>query len=327
MRRWTFVVVWAWAALASGAAAAEPPRHEQLRQVMGTLATVQVWAADDAQARAAADTAFAVFAEIDSLMSTWRADSPVSRLNSAPAGTWVHVGREVCRVLSAAIVACRHTGGAFDPTVLPLVRLWGFRGGRVTVPDSLDLEAALALVGIQAVEVDGDRSRLLLSGMAIDLGGIAKGYALDRAAAAMQRTGAIGGMLDLGGNLLVFGAGPGHEVGIVDPERPDALALTVPLSDKSVATSGQYEKFVTIGGQVYGHILDPRTGWPVPSVISATVIAPRAIRADALATAVVVLGADAGLALLENTPGIEGVVITGDSVRLTSGLRKSMATR
>ncbi len=315
----TFVMLWAWAALVWPVAAAEPARHEEVRQVMGTLATVRVWADDKQTARAATDVAFAVFAEVDSLMSTWRDDSPLSRLNTAPKDVWVPVGREICQVLAAALEAARHTGGAFDPTVLPLVKLWGFRGGRPAVPDSQVLAAALARVDVQAVEVDGDRARLRKSGMGVDLGGIAKGHALDRAAEAMNRTGARGGVLDLGGNLLVFGAGPGNEVGVVDPDDRSVLALTIPLSAGSVATSGQYERFVTVGGRSFGHILDPRTGWPVPAGLSATVVAPRALWADALATAVVVLGVEEGLALLEGTPGVEGVVISSEGARMTSG--------
>ncbi len=320
-----------WATLAGNAIAAPPPAspetHQEMRQVMGTLATVRVWAADEALARTAADSAFAVFNAVEELMSTWREDSALSRLNRAPAGTWVPVGREVCTVLTAAISVSRQTGGAFDPTVLPLVRLWGFRGGRPAVPDSAALAVALNLVTVRAVEVAGERVRLLVNGMALDLGGIAKGYALDQAAAAMKRAGADGGVLDLGGNLLVFGDGPGHEVGIVDPGQPDAVALTIPLPGGAVATSGQYERYITVDGKAYGHILDPRTGRPAPAGISATVLAPQAITADALATAVVVMGAEAGLAMLEKLPEVEGVVITRDGIRLTSGLARPAGSR
>ena len=138
----------------------------------------------------------------------------------------------------------------------------------------------------------------------------------------MIEVGVRGGALDLGGNLLVFGGGPEHEVGIVDPDEPDFLALTIPLDSGSVATSGQYERFVTVGAQTFGHILDPRDGWPVKPGLSATVIAPRALVADALATAVVVLGAERGMQLLAEYPGVEGVIILDGDVRVTPGLRR-----
>jgi thiamine biosynthesis lipoprotein len=305
-----------WVAVAPGM---QPPLHEEARQVMGTLATVQVWADDATAAAAAADSAFVVFAAVDSLLSTWNSNSALSRLNAAPAGRWVSVGPEACTVLRIACDVAELSGGAFDPTVLPLVHLWGFRHDEPALPDSQALAAVLADVNWRKLEVTADRARLARPGMAIDLGGIAKGHALDRAAVAMARAGATGGVLDLGGNLLAFGAGPGTVIGVVAPDAPGALALTIPLGKGAVATSGQYERFVTIDGQAYGHILDPRTGLPVAPGISATVVAPSALWADALATAVVVMGRAAGLALLEELPDVEGAVVTTTEIHVTSG--------
>jgi len=305
---------------------AEPPTAEQVRYVMGTTATVQVWALDFEMAAQAVEGVFEVFDRVDSLMSTWRDDSVLSSLNGARRGQWIHVGSEVCRVLHVAKTVSMASEGAFDPTVLPLVRLWGFRGGQVALPDSALLAATLATVDYGLLELDlvSGRARLLAEGMAVDLGGIAKGYALDRAAEAMRRVGVTGGMIDLGGNLLAFGQGPHRQVGIVDPTSADRLLASVPLTDAAVATSGQYERYMTIQGRRYGHILDPRTGWPVPGGVSATVVATEAILADALATAAVVLGMDRGLALLEKTPGVEGVMAQRDNqggfdLKTTSG--------
>jgi thiamine biosynthesis lipoprotein len=300
--------------LVQGSLAAEPPVEEQVRYVMGTTATVQVWAPDSEIATSAGEAAFAAFARVDSLMSTWRDDSALSSLNRSKPGQWTDVGGEVCRVLREAKAVAAASEGAFDPTVLPLVRVWGFRGGQAALPDSAALAAALGAVDHRLLELDQPmgRARLLELGMAVDLGGIAKGYALDCAAAAMRQNGATGGVVDLGGNILAFGQGPGHQVGIVDPTREDRLLATIPLVDASAATSGQYERFLTIEGRRYGHILDPRTGRPVPPGVSVTVVSNKAILADALATAVVVLGMERGLALLEGMPGVEGVVVSVD---------------
>jgi thiamine biosynthesis lipoprotein len=305
---------------------AEPPTAEEVRYVMGTTATVQAWATDSAIAALAVEGVFEVFDRVDSLMSTWRDDSVLNSLNGAGGGQWVNVGPEVCLVLQVAKTVAVVSEGAFDPTVLPLVRLWGFRGGQVAQPDSALLAATLATVDHGMLELDADsgRARLLTDGMAVDLGGIAKGYALDQAAEAMRRFGVKGGMIDLGGNLLAFGQGPHRQVGIVDPAGTDLLLATVPLTDAAVATSGQYERYLTIEGRRYGHILNPRTGWPVPPGVSATVLAKEAILADALATAAVVLGMDRGLALLEKTPGVEGVMALQDphggfDLKTTSG--------
>jgi thiamine biosynthesis lipoprotein len=232
------------------------------------------------------------------------------------------LGPEACAVLAEAVAVAALSGGAFEPTVLPLVRLWGFRGGEPRLPTAADLAEALAQVDVGSLEVEPERARRLRAGLAIDLGGIAKGHALDRAQAALVRCGVEGAVLDLGGNLLAFGSGRGREVAVVDPSAPDRLVLSLPL-DGAVATSGQYERFVTIAGRDYGHILDPRTGWPVQAGLSVTVLSDTAVRGDALATAAVVLGPVDGLALLESLPGIEGVVVSPAGVWTTSGLRDS----
>jgi thiamine biosynthesis lipoprotein len=268
------------------------------------------------------EAAYRAFDRVDSLMSTWRDDSVLSALNGADAGAWVEVGSELGKVLAEAKTVADFSGGAFDPTVLPLVRLWGFRGGDPALPDSLALAATRTLVNHRLLELDASKTqaRLLAPGMEVDLGGIAKGYALDRAAVAMRAAGAKGGLIDLGGNILVFGAGPGHRVGIVDPDHEDLLLAAVPLVEAAAATSGQYERFLTIEGRKYGHILDPRTGWPAEGGISVTVISDRAILADALATAAVVLGMEKGRELLEKTPGVEGILAArqGDGFQLVT---------
>ena len=290
---------------------------------MGTLAEVQIWAADPDQAGAIADSMFAVCDRIDSLLSTWNGNSALSRLNRAPAGTWGELGIEGAAVVAAALEVAARSGGAFDPTVLPLVRLWGFRGAAVSAPpDSAALDRTVRLVNHAAVTVDTVRGRVRLErpGMALDLGGIAKGYAIDRALAAARQAGATGVTFDLGGNLAVSGEGPARAVGVIDPAVPDQLALTVSMSGGAVATSGQYERFTLIGGRRYGHLIDPRSGRPVPFGTSFTVVTGSALWADALATAATVLGPVEGLALVEDWPGAEGVVISGGVVRTTSGL-------
>jgi thiamine biosynthesis lipoprotein len=314
MTRFIFLTVIS--ALSCLAASAESATFEEVRYVMGTTATVKAWVGDQAGAESAVDAAFAAFDHVDSLMSTWRDDSVLNRLNRSEPGVWVQVGPEVCLVLAAAQSLAESSGGAFDPTVLPLVRLWGFRGGTVAVPDSAALAGTLQGVGYRWLEVDPqeNRARLNRPQMEVDLGGIAKGYALDLAAKNMRRAGALGGVVDLGGNILAFGSGPAARVGIVDPADQHRLTATIPLTDGAAATSGQYERFLTIDGKKYGHILDPRTGWPVSGQLSVTVVADQAMQADALATAGVVLGWKAGLALIEAVPGAEGVFSVPDGV-------------
>ncbi len=322
-RLWApFVVV---CLLAGGVQAA---MIEDARYVMGTLAVVRIEAADPDAAAAAADAAHGVFARVDSLMSTWRADSALSALNRAPAGVWVAVGAETAHVLKRARELAADTGGAFDPTVLPLVELWGFRGGEPRPPAADQVAAALARVGWRDLDVDAaaGRARLLRGGMAVDLGGIAKGHALAAAADSLRARGVAFASLDLGGNLGFVGARDGASVAVVDPRDGLSALLHVPLQRRFVATSGQYERYVDVEGNRYGHILDPRDGWPAPGGVSVAVLADDAMTADALATAAVVLGAAGGLDLLASRPGIAGVVISvgadgGVSVLPTEGLK------
>ncbi|MBE0566840.1 MAG: FAD:protein FMN transferase, partial [Krumholzibacteria bacterium] len=172
------------------------------------------------------------------------------------------------------------------------------------------LAAARAVTGHHLVRVDTSLATIAFArpGVALDLGGIAKGHALDAARAAMTAAGATAGLLDLGGNLLVFGAGPG-EVGIVAPDDPQAVVATVTVTGGAVATSGQYERYVEDGEGRWGHILDPRRGLPVPAEGSVTVVAPSGELADALATAAFVLGPRDGAAFVARWPGASCVFV------------------
>jgi len=306
-----------------------PVSGERAWLVMGTLARAQVWAPVGADCDAALAAAHEDLARLDSLLSTWREDSAISRVNRAGGG-WKTAPRDLIEALKLGLDVARRSGGAFDPTVLPLVKLWGFRS---EPPDSIpSLEAiarCLTVVDHRLVEVDADEGKIRLAhpDMALDLGGVAKGYALDQAAEAMLRAGALGGILDLGGNLLAFGQGPGRLATIVDPRDGVTILAEVELGHGAVATAGQYENRIRIDGRQYGHILDPRTGWPVSGILSATVTAPTAGLADVLATAAFVLGAHEGRDLVQQYAGCEGVFVSGDGVGgiqvlVSAGLRE-----
>lgn len=299
----------------AAAAVAAPPgvEREEARYVMGTLATVRATAPDEAAAFAALDAAWGAFAQVDARMSTWRDDSDLSSVNAGAAAGPVAVPPDLARVVAAALRVADDSGGAFDPTVLPLLRAWGLNGGAPREPDPGELAAILAAIGARHVQVDtlAGTIRFHRAGVALDLGGIAKGHALDAARTAMTAAGAVAGVLDLGGNLLVFGHA-GRHAGIVDPGDPARTVATVPVADAAVATSGQYERHVEIDGRVRGHILDPRTGLPVERQGSVTIVATSGMLADALATAVFVLGVEAGEALVARHPGTGCVMVVPD---------------
>ena len=285
------------------------PSHEQARYIMGTVAVVRAEADDTTRAEAAVDAAFAEFTRLEGIFSTWREDSELSRLNRSRPGEWIPLSTELGELLDRSLELAEASGGAFDPTVLPLVRAWGLRGGDAAVPVASTLDSVRGHVGYHLVEIEDGRARFARAGVEIDLGAIAKGYALDRARDVMVAAGATGGVLDLGGILLVFGPQAADSVAVVAPDDPSREVARVEVRDASVATSGQYERFVMIDGQRYGHILDPRSGRPVSRRGSVTVVASSAWLADALATAVFVLGVDEGRQLVNGYPGVRCVFV------------------
>ena len=278
--------------------------------VMGTFLHVRAIATDTMAAAAAVRAAHDAVFRVDSLMSTYRPESEISRLNArAGSGSWQPLSRESITVLQAAQRAAEASGGAFDIGVGPLMEAWGFRTPRRGRPAERVLDSARALVDYRALEIDsaGGRARLARPGMAIDLGAIAKGHALDLAAAGMRAAGADAGMVDLGGNVFVYGA-PGAKrgawtIGILDPADTDRTLGTIALREGSVATSGDYEQFFEYEGIRYSHIMDPRSGQPARGTAQVTVAAPTGLQADVLSTMLFVLGPGAGRAQLAGPLG------------------------
>ena len=302
---------------------------------MGTLITLTVWGDDE---RAAADALNAViteFARIDALMTTWTDDSEVSRINAAagsPGGATV--GDEVLLVIREAQRVSKLTGGAFDITVGAYQGLWKFDHDRDgTIPDPAEVAARLERVGWRRVVVNPRRKTVRLTGedMRITLGGIAKGYAVDRAVALVRERGISDFILQAGGDLYVSGSKDGEPwtVGIRDPRgrggNPFAL---LPLRDRTFSTSGDYERTIVLDGVRYHHILDPKTGQPARRCRSVTVMAATALTADALSTALFVLGPERGLRLVERLAGVEAVLVDADNeVHVSSGLRGKLVIR
>jgi thiamine biosynthesis lipoprotein len=305
--------------LAAACAPREPYTKETF--VMGTKAWVTVASLSDDEAERAAQAAFREMYRIESVMSTWRPSSEISRLNDAANGAPVGVSRELYSLIDSSFFYSRATDGAFDVTVRPLVRLWGFQGGEPRLPSAKEIAHGLSRVGYGAVTLDSAASTVALpAGMQIDLAGIAKGYAVDRCVSVLAGLGVRSALVNIGGNIYAMGAPPGKKgwtIGVRDPNGGLEMAGTLELRDEAVATSGNYENFVEIGGERYGHIIDPRTGRPVSRVLSVTVVAPTGLASDALSTALFVLGPDearaavgrlAGVAALFALPGENGIV-------------------
>jgi thiamine biosynthesis lipoprotein len=257
--------------------------------------------------------ATAALRSVEAHMSTYLEDSEISHFNAAQPGLAMPVSGDTMEVLRASREISEQTGRAFDVTCRPVVELWRKAAKEDKLPTDAELAAALALVGWDKIVLrEGAVEKLALS-RGVDLGGIAKGYGIDRAVAAMKDAGAIGGLVDVGGDVRCFGRRPGGgkwRIGIRNPftkNRNDLIGLIL-LSQGAVCTSGNYERYWKIGAKHYSHIVDPRTGRPVADAPSVTVIAPTAMVADAWATALSVLG-EKGLKMLPE--GVEAMLVMG----------------
>jgi thiamine biosynthesis lipoprotein len=282
-------------------------------------------------ARGCIESAFAEIENVDRLMSTYKSDSEVSEINRDGFKRAVKVSRPTYEVLQKSIEFSKLSSGAFDITVGPLVGLWRSAGEANSVPSDEELAEARLKVGYEKLILDDIEMtiRFAVDGMKLDLGGIAKGYAIDQAARAMQRAGATGGMVDIGGDIRCFGVPVGKDrwvIGLQDPSEKFEVRnskfeipvgtgetlLVLKLTDCAIATSGGYRRFVLIGGKKYSHILDAGTGYGSSELASVTVISKSAIEADALATAVSVLGAEEGLVLIEERPDTEAILVSSE---------------
>lgn len=297
--------------------AADPPRPRVVtypRLTMGTIGTVGLVTTDSASSVADARAGLNEFTRVDSLMSNWTETSEVARINREAGAREVEVHPEVMMVLRFAVDVARQSTGAFDITVEPLVRTWGFLGGSPRLPDPEDVEEALARVGYQNIVLAPDAPivRFEDPDLRVDLGGVAKGRAVDLARLALQARGVQHGLVDLSGNMAAWGHPPDAEawvVGIRDPDGVLPYFAHLTLGDGAIATSGDYEQFVADDGRRLSHILDPRTGWPAQGLVSVTVIAPSAMSADAWATAFFVLGLEASRPIARERDDLDVVLV------------------
>lgn len=283
--------------------------------VMGTVFTITVYRLDDEHAEAAADleAAFAEVTRVDEIMSLYRDDSELSMLHSWLGESPVEVSKPLFDVLAASQYYGNLSRGALDVTVQPLVEAWGFYAAdTASVPSRQTVEDARKTVGMDRISLDHqNRTVALQPGTRIDLGAIAKGYAVDQAVAALRQRGVNGAIVNLGGTVRAVGQSPDGEpwtIGVQHP-RTNTLFGEINLANGAVATSGDYDRFFEANGKRYSHIIDPRTGYPVQNTLSVTVVAPTAMAADALSTAAFVLGPRAGLSLLAGCQNIYGVVL------------------
>jgi len=305
-----------------------PPELQDLkpfaetRTLMGTVVSITVYAPTYEQAEAATSRAYKHMANLEGALSASVPNSDVSLINDL-AGVPSPVSPAALFVITRALEISKLTNGAFDITVGPLLSLWRDSAQRERLPTDTDLEEARLRVGYEKVAVSnapGNPTVMIPAGSSIDLGGIAKGYIVDQGVGILRRH-VSSALIDAGGDIYALGTKPGNEpwvIGVQDPRRPQdlsALIETLHVADCAVATSGNYARYFEVEGKRYSHIVDPRTGWPVDRVPSATIIARDATTADALATAASVLDPEDSLRLIQSLPGVEALLFIREGER------------
>lgn len=316
-RFWFLVTFTIGVALLLGCRAPRPAptlmRFEFQQPHMGTLFTITLFAPDAPVARRAVAAAFGRVAELNQMMTDYDPESELMRLSRSPVGQSVRISPELFEILTESQRLAKSSAGAFDVTIGPVVRLWRRARRTETLPTPEQLAGARISVGWEKLQLDaGSRTVTLLApNMQLDLGGIAKGYAADQALAVLKRHGLTRALVAASGDIAVGDAPPdqpgwrvtvGTPFPVKDSERP--LILT----NAAVSTSGDTEQSVVIGGKRYSHIVDPRTGLGLTDRCQVSVIAPRAMRTDALATAVSILGAEQGRKLIEAEPALSAII-------------------
>lgn len=292
-----------------------PGRFFARIETMGTDGTLTVRLGPDgdaATARRLLSDAVRPLERVVRAMDTYRPDSEISRLNRLGAQEAVTLSADAMRVMRRSVQFSELTGGAFDVTYAPLRTLWREAQKEEKLPSQEAVDRARAAVGSALLVLEQSTARFERPGMEVDLGGIAKGYAIDLAAETMLAQGVAGGIVEVGGDLRVIGRRQNEQkwrVQIRDPRPGTHEPMFLRLADAAVCTSGDYARCFTVSGRRFSHIVDPRTGRPVEGVSSATVVAPDATTADALATAISVLGSREGTRLVEHLPGVECMIV------------------
>jgi thiamine biosynthesis lipoprotein len=321
-------------ALVVAGCGSEPPRLIERSFVsMGSSLKVSIWTTDEGKAIAAADRVSREFDRLELLLSVWKPGSDVVRINAAAGITPVPVHRDTLAVLDAAREAGELTGGKFDITFGALAEIWKFdhdQDGRL--PDRAAIDRRVPLVDYTAVRIDRGAGTASVSraGMRIHLGGIGKGYAVDRAVEQLNGEGFHDFLIQSGGDMYAAGTNNGTPwtLGIADPRGDHQAFAAVSLRDQTLSTSGDYERFFIRNGTRYHHLIDPDRGEPARGCRSVTIVADRAVIADVLSTGVFIMGPEAGMALVETMAGVEAVIVTSaNEVLVSSGLRGRIEMR
>ena len=289
--------------------------RKRTTMLMGSRFDFTIVAADSLTAEMRIDEAIAEIVRIENLISDWKPDSQVSKVNQNAGIAAVTVDREVFELTQRAIAISVLTSGAFDISFAAMEKIWRFDGTMTTMPTTAAIKNSVAKVGYRNIQLDTTQSTIFLKlpGMKIGFGSIGKGYAADKARELMESKGVKAGIVNASGDMAAWGTQPdgsAWNIGITDPFNTRELLAILPLHQQAVTTSGSYEQFVEIDGKRYSHIINPVTGYPARGLVSVTVIGPSAEMANGFSTSLMVMGKKAGLRLINRYPEYSCLMVT-----------------
>ena len=305
--------------------------YQKDRFLMGTLVTISVVSDRQERAESSIDRAFQVMQDIENQASRRIPASLTSRINRSAGQGDVPVSPAFFAMIEKAVKYSKLTHGAFDITIGAVTDLYHFEDGQGVLPAPEAIRQKLPLVDYRNIHLDEEHQAIGLTKpfASIDLGGIAKGFGVNEAVKSLQKDGISAGLVNAGGDIRVFGYKPGHKlwnIGIQHPRQSDKVIASLEITDKSIVTSGDYERFFMKDNIRYHHILDPETGYPARGCQSVTIVSDTAT--DAMSAGVFVLGPEKGMALIESLPGIEGLIIDAEGkAHVSSGLRSMLVWR
>ncbi|MDG1930301.1 MAG: FAD:protein FMN transferase [Flavobacteriaceae bacterium] len=290
---------------------------------MGSTFEITVVDDDAIRANKNIDAAVAEIKRIERLISSWDMALQTSEINKNAGAKAVRVKKELFQLIERAKSISKLTDGAFDISYASMDRIWKFDESMGQMPSDKEIKLSVAKVGAKSIELDAKNNTVFLKkkGMKIGFGAIGKGYAADKAKTLLQERGVSAGIINASGDMNAWGSQPDGtpwRVAIRNPMNKNKVFALMPLQNKAVVTSGNYEKFVRFNGVRYAHIIDPRTGYPATELISVTVFAPKAEFADALATAVFVMGKEAGIDRINQIPNVDCIIIDHKGIISTS---------
>ncbi len=307
--------------------------YSKVEFLMDTVVEIKVYHKKKAEAEKAINSSMEEMRRVEQKMSCFLPGSEVSRINkdafleekkrSLLVEGWIPVSDELFSLLKESVLLSKLTKGCFDITIYPLWKIWKFEGENIEVPSKGKIERVLELVAYNNMILQNGKISFAKKGMGIDLGGIAKGYAVDAAIKVLKDKNINSAIVNAGGDMYVLGRKQGKpwRIGIRHPRREGEILGTIEVEDKAIVTSGDYERFFFSGGKKYHHIINPKTGYPADECQSVTIVAKEATFADGLATGIFVLGPKEGMALIENLEGVEGIIVNKEGdVSVSSGL-------